>query len=407
MIELKGKYNTAKVFINNIEESAKDQIVELLNQDFIKNSKVRIMPDCHSGAGCVIGFTADLGDKVIPNLVGVDIGCSMLTIELGKVDIDLEELDNIIHKYIPAGFNVHEGRVVRFPKLQELYCYRQLKYTKRIERSLGTLGGGNHFIEVNIDSQNNKYLVIHSGSRNLGKQVADYYQNLAIDLCSGKEDYYIKRDEIIKIYKEQGRRKEIQQALKDLEKQYAELQPDYPKGLCYLTGEHRDKYLHDMKICQEYAALNRETMANIILDKIFNKKLIGFKYFHTVHNYINFNDNIIRKGAISAYKNEKVLIPINMRDGSILAIGKGNPDWNYSAPHGAGRIMSRNEARKNINLNIFKASMNGIYTTSVNENTIDESPMAYKPIEDIINNIGDTVEIIDIIKPIYNFKAGS
>ena len=407
MIELKGKYNTAKVFINNIEESAKDQIVELLNQDFIKNSKVRIMPDTHSGAGCVIGFTADLGNKVIPNLVGVDIGCSMLTIELGKVDIDLEELDNIIHKYIPAGFNVHEGRIVRFSKLQDLYCYRQLKYTKRIERSLGTLGGGNHFIEVNIDSQNNKYLIIHSGSRNLGKQVADCYQNLAIDLCSGKEDYYIKRDEIIKIYKEQGRRKEIQQALKDLEKQYAELQPDYPKELCYLTGEYKNRYLHDMNICQGYATLNRETMANIILDKILNKKLIDFEHFHTVHNYINFNDNIIRKGAISAYEGEKVLIPINMRDGSILAIGKGNPDWNYSAPHGAGRIMSRSKARKNVSLEEFKESMNGIYTTSVNKNTIDESPMAYKSIDDIINNIGDTIEIIDIIKPIYNFKASN
>lgn len=237
--------------------------------------------------------------------------------------------------------------------------------------------------------------------------MATFYQNLAIDLCSGKEEYYIKRDEIIKTYKEQGKRKEIQQALIDLKRKYEDLQPNYPKELCYLTGEFRDKYLYDMKICQEYAQLNRETMANIILDKMFNKLLNDFEYFHTVHNYINFEDNIIRKGAISVYKDEKVLIPLNMRDGSILAIGKGNPDWNYSAPHGAGRLMSRNKAREKLNLNEFEETMQGIYTTSVNKSTLDEAPMAYKPMEEIIKNIGDTVEIIDIIKPIYNFKANS
>lgn len=370
-----------------------------------QNGLTFVTGNCHTGAGCVIGFTADLGDKVIPNLVGVDISCGMLVVELRNIDIKLEKLDNTIYKYIPAGFNVHKDRLVRFPKLQKLYCYRNLKNTKRIERSIGTLGGGNHFIEVNIDNQNNKYLVIHSGSRNLGKQVADYYQNMAIELCSGKENYYTEKDKIIKTYKQQDRQQEIQQTLEDLEKKYKDLKPNYPKELCYLTGEFRDKYLHDMKICQEYAKLNRETMANIILNKMFNKSLNDFKYFHTVHNYIDFQDNIIRKGAISAYKNEKVLIPINMRDGSILAIGKGNPDWNYSAPHGAGRIMSRRKARENIDLSEFKDSMKEIYTTSINENTIDESPMAYKSINDIIDNIDDTVEIIDIIKPIYNFKA--
>lgn len=405
MIELRGKYNSAKVFTDNIEDEATSQIIQLLNQDFIKEAKVRVMPDTHAGAGCVIGFTADLGDKVIPNLVGVDIGCGMLTVKLNKVNIDLEKLDNIIHQQIPSGYNIHEGRVIRFSKLQDLHCYRSLKDTKRIERSVGTLGGGNHFIEVGADSNNNKYLVIHSGSRNLGHQVATFYQDLAIDMCSGKEEYYIKRDEIIKTYKKQGRRKEIQQALINLKKEYEELQPSYPKELCYLTERYREMYLHDMKICQEYADLNRETMVDIILEKMFNKSLKDFEYFHTVHNYINFKDNIIRKGAISAYEGEKLLIPINMRDGSILGIGKGNPDWNYSAPHGAGRIMSRRKAKESISLDEFQSIMDDIYTTSVKESTIDEAPMAYKPIEEIINNIGDTVEIIDIIKPIYNFKS--
>lgn len=405
MIELKGKYNTAKVFTNNIEDSAKEQIIELLNQDFVKDAKIRIMPDVHSGAGCVIGFTADLGEKVIPNLVGVDIGCGMCVVKLGKTDINLKELDSIIHKYVPAGFSIHKDKMINFPKLQNLYCYKKLKNKKQIERSIGTLGGGNHFIEVNIDSKNNKYLVIHSGSRNLGKQVADYYQDVAINMCNGKEEYHNKRIDIIETYKQQGRQQEIQQALKILKNKYKNIKSNYPKELCYLTGEFKDKYLHDMRICQEYAQLNRETMADIIFDKMFNKNLSNFQYFHTVHNYIDFKDNIIRKGAISAYNGEKVLIPINMRDGSILAVGKGNTDWNYSAPHGAGRIMSRRKARETIDLSDFKDSMRGIYTTSVNKNTIDESPMAYKSIYDIINNIDDTVKIIDIIKPIYNFKA--
>lgn len=405
MIELQGKYNNAKVFTDNIEDSAKEQIIQLLNQDFIKDCKVRIMPDCHSGSGCVIGFTANLGDKVIPNLIGVDIGCSMLTIELGKLDINLEKLDEVIHQYIPSGFNIHEGRVVKFSKLQDLHCYRNLKDTKRIERSIGTLGGGNHFIEVNVNSNNNKYLVIHSGSRNLGHQVAMFYQELAIDLCSGKESYYTERENIIKTYKEQGRKTEIQQALSDLKNKYEDLQPNYPKELCYLTGSFRDKYLYDMNICQEYATLNRETMANIILDKMFNKKLSEYNHFHTVHNYINFNDNIIRKGSVSAKEGEKLLIPINMRDGSIIAVGKGNFDWNCSAPHGAGRLFSRTKAREILNLDEFKEEMNGIYSTSVSENTIDESPMAYKPMEEILENIKDTADVLEIIKPIYNFKA--
>ena len=406
MIELKGKYNTAKVFTDNIDDETISQIINLLNQDFTQNCKIRIMPDCHAGAGCVIGFTADLGDKVIPNIVGVDIGCGMTCVELGKVDINLESLDDIIHKYIPSGRNTHEGRVVKFPELQGLNCFRELKNTKRIEKSIGTLGGGNHFIEVNKDNENNLYLVIHSGSRNLGKQVADYYQNIAIELKSGKEEYYQERERIIREYKEQGRRKEIQSTLRKLESQYQLTQPDYPKELCFLEGAWRSRYLQDMMICQKYALLNRETMASIILEKLLNvNNLSEAPYFHTVHNYINFKDNIIRKGSISAYKNEKVLIPINMRDGSILGIGKGNVDWNYSAPHGAGRLMSRTKAKANISIEDYQKSMEGIFTTSVNNFTLDEAPMAYKSIDEIVNNIGDTVDIVGIIKPIYNFKA--
>ncbi|OOM05883.1 RtcB family protein [Clostridium saccharobutylicum] len=405
MLEVKGKYNTAKVFTDNIEVEAIEQLKELCNQSFVEGCKVRIMPDTHKGASCVIGFTADLGDKVIPNIVGVDIGCGMLTVNLGKIEIDLEKLDKIIHKYIPSGMNVHDGRVIRFPKLQNLKCYRDLKNTKRIERSIGSLGGGNHFIEINESVDGTKYLVIHSGSRNLGTQVASIYQKLAIDLCSGKEDYFVKREKIISEYKADGRRNEIQKALKDLEGLYNDLMPTYPKELCFLSGDYRKEYLHDMNICQEYAILNRNTMADIILKKLLGKGFEEFEVFSTTHNYINFKDNIIRKGSISAYEGEKVLIPLNMRDGSIIAIGKGNPDWNYSAPHGAGRIMSRTKAKEKVNLEEFKASMKGIFTTSVTEATIDEAPMVYKPKEEILQNVLQTVDIVEIIKPIYNFKA--
>jgi len=405
MKEIGGQYITAKIFTNNIEQSAIEQIKELCNQEFVKGCKIRIMPDCHSGAGCVIGFTANLGDKVIPNIVGVDIGCGMLVVSLGKIKLDLKQVDDIIHNHIPAGREVHQSRIVRFPLLQELYCYRELKDTKRIERSIGTLGGGNHFVEIDKDNNDNLYLVIHSGSRNLGKQVADYYQNIAIDLCGGKGDYYIKRNNIIKTYKEQGKKRLIQQALKILKSKYMDLQPKYNKDLCFLTGEFKQKYLHDMDICQKYASLNRLTMANIILKQIFNNDVSMYHTFETIHNYINFKDNIIRKGSISAYQGEKVIIPMNMRDGSIIAIGKGDADWNYSAPHGAGRLMSRHKAKDAISMEEFKDSMKDIYTTSINENTIDESPMAYKPMNEIIGNIKDTVDIIKIIKPIYNFKA--
>lgn len=397
------KEKNLKIFTKNIEEKAIKQIDELLEQKSFENCKVRIMPDVHAGKGCVIGFTADLGDKVIPNIVGVDIGCGMLAVELGNIELDLEKLDNVINEYVPAGRNIREQKLMEFKKINELYCLRELKDTKKFNRGIGTLGGGNHFIEIDIDVEDNKYLVIHTGSRNLGKQVADYYQNFAIELCSGKEELFKKKEKIIKEYKEQGRKSEIQQALKDLEKEYKNNNPDLPKDLCYLEGKYREMYLHDMRICQEYASLNRCYIARTILLNMGMQ--IYQKHFETIHNYISFEDNIVRKGAISAKKGEKVLIPINMRDGSIIAIGKGNEDWNNSAPHGAGRIMSRMKAKETFKLDDFKESMKGIYTTSVVEETIDEAPFVYKPMQEIIDNIQDTVEIQKIIKPIYNFKA--
>ena len=403
MIELKGDFATAKVFTDNIDAETQKQIETLLCQDFVKGAKIRIMPDCHAGAGCVIGFTANLGDKVIPNIVGVDIGCGMLCVELGKAKIDLEDVDKIIYSHIPSGRNAHKKIVYEFEKLKDLLVYNSLKEKSWIEKSVGTLGGGNHFIEVNKDDGDNLYLVIHSGSRNLGKQVAEIYQNIAVELLSGKEEYLKERERVINEYG--GSKKKIKKALKELEKKYKGEKPKYPKDLCYLEGEWKDRYLNDMKICQEYARINRKVMADIILDKLFGKKLSDFPHFETIHNYINFNDNIIRKGSVSAYRGEKVLIPINMRDGSLICQGKGNPDWNYSAPHGAGRIMSRNKAREVINLEDYKKSMSGIYTTSVNFDTIDEAPFVYKPMEEIVENIKDTVDIIKVIKPIYNFKA--
>lgn len=418
-----------KIFTENVEEEAIKQIDLLLEQEPFRNCKVRIMPDVHAGKGCVIGFTADLGDKVIPNIVGVDIGCGMLCVELGNIEIDLEKLDKVINECIPAGRNIREHKLMDFEAINQLYCLRELKETKKFNRAIGTLGGGNHFIEVDVDEDNNKYLVIHTGSRNLGKQVAEYYQNLAIELCSGKEEMFKRKEEIIKTYKEQGRKVEIQKALKELEKEYKDSKLDLPNELCYLTGKYREMYLHDMRICQRYASINRIEIAKKIMEKMFpnplynediettdlgyryntvivrNKIGIDFKAFETIHNYISFEDNIVRKGAISAKKGEKVLIPINMRDGSIIAVGKGNADWNNSAPHGAGRLMSRHKAKETFKLEDFKESMKDIYSTSVVEETIDEAPFCYKPMQEIIDNIQATVEIQKIIKPIYNFKA--
>lgn len=391
-----------KIFTNNIESTALNQIYTLVKQPAFSNCKVRIMPDVHAGAGCVIGFTADLGDKVIPNIVGVDIGCGMLTVEVGKIDVNFDELDKVIREKIPSGRNVHNNRVVRFDKLQDLYCYRELKDTKRLERSIGTLGGGNHFIEVDTDEDDNKYLIIHSGSRNLGKQVAEYYQKLAIEIMRGKDTLLKMQEKIIADYKAQGRKREIEKAIKELHRRFQPNPLNIPKELCYLTGKYREQYLHDMEICQQFAARNRREIAKVILSAM---NWNDIRSFETIHNYIEFGSNMVRKGAISAKENEKLLIPINMRDGCIIGIGKGNDDWNQSAPHGAGRIMSRSKAKETISLDDFQQSMEGIYTTSVSISTLDESPMVYKSLDEILENIKDTIDIIKIIKPIYNFKA--
>lgn len=389
-----------KIFTKNIEEQAINQINELLKQETFKNSKVRIMPDVHAGKGCVIGFTGDLGNKVIPNIVGVDIGCGMLCVELGNVDLDLKKLDEVIRQYVPSGRNVHEFTKMPF-FIGNLKCYKELKDIDWLNNSLGTLGGGNHFIEIDIDEDNNKYLVIHTGSRNLGKQVAEIYQEKAIKYCSYDKEMQEEKQKVIKEYKEQNKEKEIQNKLIEISKKY-EGKTKLPKDLCYLEGELREDYLHDMEICQKFAVENRKEIAFAIMSKM---NLDYIDCFETIHNYISFEDNIVRKGAISAKKGEMVLIPMNMRDGCIIGIGKGNDDWNCSAPHGAGRIMSRMQAKETFNLDEYKESMKNIYTTSVNENTIDEAPFVYKPMQEIIDNIGDTVDIIKIIKPIYNFKA--
>ena len=398
MLEIKGKVNTAICYANVIEEEAIEQIRRMCDYEFTAGSRIRIMPDVHAGAGCTIGTTMTVVDKAVPNIVGVDIGCGMYTVNLGKSTLDFEKLDEAAH-YIPSGMNVWEGRQERFD-LQELRCYRSLRDTKRLERSLGTLGGGNHFIEVDEAADGTKYLVIHSGSRNLGKQVAELYQRLAIDLNKGKETYFQQRDEIIRTLKEQGRRKEIQAALEQI--YWEKKESTMPEDLCFLYGEYLADYLHDVEICQRFARRNREKMAEILLERT---GITGGEAFHTIHNYIDTEEMILRKGAIAAHAGEKVLIPINMRDGSVLAVGKGNEEWNYSAPHGAGRIMSRRTAKEQLSLEEYRETMKGVYTTSVNESTLDEAPMAYKSLEDIIDVIRDSVDIIDVMKPIYNFKA--
>lgn len=406
MKTITGKYSSAIVYTDVIEDTAEEQIKLLCDQPFAQGSRIRIMPDVHAGKGCVIGFTADLGDMVIPNIVGVDIGCGMYTVELGKIDIDYEKLDGAIRKNVPSGRNVHEGRIVRFPELLDLKCYRNLKDARRLERSIGTLGGGNHFIEADRDDDGNKYLVIHTGSRNLGTQVAEYYQSLAYELMCGKDKLFEQQNEMIERYKAEGRRSEIQSAIKALHRDFQAQECDTPRELCYLTGEYREMYLHDMRICQEFASLNRVTIAQIILGEAFGMQLSDCPHFETIHNYIDMESNIVRKGAVSAKKGEKLLIPINMRDGSLICVGKGDPEWNCSAPHGAGRLFSRGTAKEKFTLDEFQNSMEGIFSTSVHLSTIDECPMAYKSMEDIVDNITPTAEIIRVIKPVYNFKAG-
>ena len=400
VLEIKGKVNTALCYAKIVEDEAIEQIRRMCDYAMTEGAQIRIMPDVHSGKGCTIGTTMTITDKAVPNVVGVDIGCGMYTVKLGKMDIDFVKVDEAAH-FIPSGREVWEGRQEKFD-LTQLRCYRELKDSKRLMRSLGTLGGGNHFIEIDEASDGTKYLIIHSGSRNLGKQVAEIYQRLAIRLNRGYGDYLEKRDEIIRTYKELGRKSEIQAALKQLHWEVYESETSMPEDLCYLTGKYLDDYLHDVEICQAFARRNREKMAEIILERT---GMTCHEAFHTIHNYIDTREMILRKGAIAAYLGEKVLIPINMRDGSVLAVGKGNPEWNFSAPHGAGRLMSRTKAKNSLSLDEYRRTMEGIYTTSVNEDTLDEAPMAYKSLEDIIDVIRESVDIIDVMRPIYNFKA--
>lgn len=401
MLELRGKYNTCKIFTDNVDNATIGQLIALMNQSSVTGSQIRIMPDTHAGKGCVIGTTMTIGNKVIPNLVGVDIGCGMAVAELKETRIDLPKLDSVIRKKVPSGFSIRDKahKFLRNVDLEELYCYKNIN-VDRAEKSLDTLGGGNHFIEVDISESGQLYLVVHTGSRNLGKQVAEYYQDLAWkSLKNGNKGDLIKAkiDEL----KAAGRQSEIEAEIAKIQSTIESV----PKELAYCEGELFDKYIHDMKITQEYAYWNREAILDTIVDEMH---LHVVEQWQTIHNYIDTENMILRKGSVSAQAGEKLIIPMNMRDGSLICIGKGNPDWNYSAPHGAGRLMSRSEAKQSISMSEFKKTMSdaGIYSTSVNKSTIDESPMAYKPMQEIIDNIGDTVEIVNIIKPVYNFKAG-
>ena len=399
MKEIKGKYNSAKVFTEVIDENAENQIKELCDQLMSEGSVIRIMPDVHAGAGCTIGTTMTITDKVVPNLVGVDIGCGMETVKLKEKHIEVQMLDKLIYAKIPSGFNIRETphRYCEQIDLTKLYCYKHIN-PERAELSIGTLGGGNHFIEADKGEDGSMYIVIHSGSRHLGVETAKYYQEEAF-----KRLHTDNRDEIkavIEKLKSEGRESEIQTELLKLKKVTG---PDVPKHLAYCEGELFDQYIHDMKIVQQFAMLNRQAMMDEIIKGMH---LHVTEQFTTIHNYIDTDTMILRKGAVSAESGQKLLIPINMRDGSLICTGKGNSDWNFSAPHGAGRLMSRSQAKESFTVSEFKKQMKGIYTTSVNAQTLDECPMAYKSIDDIVNNIGDTAEINDIIKPVYNFKAG-
>lgn len=399
MIELKGKYNQAKIFTDVVDEASVAQVLLLLNQEFVSGSRIRLMPDIHAGAGCTIGTTMTITVKVVPNLVGVDIGCGMETVRVKEKHMELQKLDKLIYEKIPSGFQVREKTHRCFEEidLQELYCYKYIN-SHRAEKSLGTLGGGNHFIEANRDEDGNLYLVVHSGSRHLGLEVANYYQEEGYRSLNGTSEKDV--DGLVASLKAQGREREIQKQITALKKT---IQTNIPRALAYVSGELFGQYIHDMKIVQRYAELNRQAMMD---EMVKGMKLHVEEQFTTIHNYIDTDAMILRKGAVSARKGEKLLIPINMRDGSLLCTGKGNEDWNQSAPHGAGRLMSRSAAKESFTVSEFKSQMQGIYTTSVGKDTLDECPMAYKGMEDIVKNISDTAEIDRIIKPIYNFKAG-
>ena len=398
MLELQGKYASAKVFTDVVDNESISQVVNLLNQPYMEGSRVRMMPDIHAGAGCTIGTTMTIKDKICPSLVGVDIGCGMETIRIKETHIEPQKLDKVIREFIPSGFSIHDDphRFAGDIDLSELYCAKKVNIDRGY-RSIGTLGGGNHFIEANKDDEGNIYVVVHSGSRHLGLEVANYYQEAAYKYLTSysKEEL----DIVIEELKASGRQKEIQSVLKKMK----EKKSPVPKPLAYVDGDLFDQYIHDMSIAQHFANLNRKAMMDTIIKKM------GFhviEQFTTIHNYIDVDSMILRKGSVSARSGERLLIPINMRDGSLLCTGKGNEDWNFSAPHGAGRLMSRAKAKEAFTVSEFKKEMEGIFTTSVGCSTLDECPMAYKGIDDIVGNIAPSVTIDAIIKPIYNFKVG-
>jgi tRNA-splicing ligase RtcB len=393
-ILVQGKFNNAKIFTHNIEPEAMSQIMELLNQEFVHGSKIRIMPDTHAGAGCTIGTTMTITDKVVPNLVGVDIGCGMYTLFLRDKDFNLAEFDKAVRRVVPAGFDIRTSRheLTKRLNLEVLHCAQHINL-ERAYLSVGTLGGGNHFIELDRDDDGQIYLIIHTGSRHLGKQVADYYQDLAFRTLTSHKEQIL---ETIKLLKALGKEQDIQAKLQTLSPLKVS------KQLAYLEGEIFEYYLEDMALVQTYAVYNRVAIATEILNALGYS---AHQAFTTIHNYIDLDNMILRKGAVSAQDHEMLLIPINMRDGSLLCYGRGNKDWNYSAPHGAGRLMSRSKAKETINLEAFKETMNGIYSTTVGQSTLDEAPMAYKPIDEIMGNIQDTVDIEKVLKPIYNFKS--
>ena len=400
MFEIKGKFGTAKVFAEIAEESAVSQILSLCNQEISKGAKIRIMPDVHTGAGCTIGTTMTVTDKAIPNLVGVDIGCGMETVRLKETHIELQKLDKLIYNRIPSGFAVRDEphRFAEQFSREALFCGEKI-HVRRMMQSIGSLGGGNHFIEADQGGDGSIYLVIHSGSRHLGVEVARYYQEEAYrQLNSASKDEV---EALIGALKAEGKQQQIQKAIEAL---HESRRTDIPKGLAYTAGTLFQQYIHDMKLTQQFAMLNRKAMMD---ELIRGMGLHVQEQFTTIHNYIDTDYMILRKGAVSARRGEKLLIPMNMRDGSLICTGKGNDDWNQSAPHGAGRLMSRAEAKSSFTVSEFKKQMHGIYTTSVSSGTLDECPMAYKPMDAILRCIGDTVTVDEIIRPIYNFKAGA
>ena len=399
MIEIRGKYNQAKIFTDVVDSASIAQVQELCNQEFTAQSRIRLMPDIHAGKGCTIGTTMTIADKVVPNLVGVDIGCGMETVRIRESHLELEKLDKLIYSRIPSGFSIREKahRYLDKIDLSQLYCAGHVDLL-RAEKSIGTLGGGNHFIEVDKDDEGNLYIVVHSGSRHLGVEVASYYQDQGYRVLNRTDEASVKA--FVEQLKAQGRDKEISKELKKLKNTK---RTSVPRELAYVQGELFEQYIHDMKLVQQFAMLNRQAMMDEILKGM---KLHVEEQFTTIHNYIDTDHMILRKGAVSAQAGEKLLIPINMRDGSLICVGKGNADWNFSAPHGAGRLMSRADAKQSFTVSEFKKQMAEVYTTSVNRTTLDECPMAYKGMDAILDNIGPTAQVVKIIRPIYNFKAG-